>query len=207
MPYVATTVTTKHNPLDPDFEEWVNNILDPNVVWAEYPETAGNSIAQIVSRGLQDEANDVVEGFVSREFTNNDENSVWTMVATYESEDAFRKLSEDDGDGYRNSNITCNTSSPIVTGNGTKFTKWCQIGTELTRGLVPDDKSTVVSIGTIASIESDTSLTLTSNANINLQNKKYSVDLENFRPSVFNFIKNLYNQTYVSSIETTFANV
>lgn len=208
MAFVVTSVTTKNNPSAPDFDVWVSTILDPNVVYAEYPDLTGQSITMLVDNEVTTLIDNADQGFISQESSASNDNSVWTLVTTWESQADYlnamaRGLSGSAPIGELTGNIISATDSATVTGINTVFTSNLSVGNIVLVGNV-DGNNNLNTIGTVSSIISDTSLTLESNAAYTVNDRRYS---KYEKPTVLAFVQNLYDTTYPVTVETTFANV
>lgn len=197
MTYRVTQTTTWH--VDPvPFATWLQDVLDPNVVYNKFPECSGSSISTIVEEAMNVEFN-VLEGFLSQNDYTVDEKAI--LITDWESENDYinsRKVNDISIDSTPG-NITCNTSSVTIVGNNTYFSSNLSVN-EYVSTFDPSS-NTVIDIGQIASIESDTSLTLKSNALLNATNYPYS------KLTKLAFIQQLYYDAYPSTTETTYANV
>lgn len=210
MAFVVTQKNTKQVSDAPDFDAWVSTILDPDVVYAEYPDLSGVNIQSIVSDQVSELIDNVSQGFVSQESTVSDDDTVWTLVTTWESQADYNfshgkgqyvDYDNDDTPG----NITTSNVSATVVGINTYFTSNLKVGQEISvpAFITPNVDSAVM--GTVASIESDTSLTLTANANFTVEDRAYFKSFS--KKTALAFIQDLYNATYPVTTETTFANV
>jgi hypothetical protein len=203
MAFVVTKVSTKGNVSDPDFSSWLST-LDPNVL-SGFPDVAGQTPQEVVDSYMENVVNVVSGGFVSEEVTVSDDQSVTTLVTTWESQSQF-ELHANRGYGFEDptpGNISTTTDSNIVTGYGTFFTSNLQIGANIIAQEFVGD--IVALVGTVQSIESDTSLTLTENASINANvHLGYGLYSEE---TPLAFLCNLYASLYLTTVETTYANV
>lgn len=204
MAFVVTNTNTKQKD-DLDFSTWLNTVLDPNLVYAQYPELTGLSMAAIVDAERTALVANVTAGFVSEESFLSADETVATEITTWESqpdyENAVKKVLG--REPIRQSgNITCSTDSRTVTGISTHFQSNLSINDTITSYNLAN--SAMETIGIVASIESDTSLTLNANASFNVTDKGYVLVT---KKSALAFIQDLYNQTYPVTTETTFANV
>src|SRR6056300_1433279 len=153
MAYKVTSITTKSNISDPDFDVWYKTMLDPNVVYNKFPNLTGQSIQSIIEDDINT-INDPTTGFIGQEMSAN--NSTYTLVTTYEHQsNVIIEPLEESCFG----NILFTKNSEIVTGTNTYFTSDLEIGDTLIAKL--QRSNAFIGIGKVASIESDTSLTLT----------------------------------------------
>ena len=224
MAFQVTIVTTKTVPDSPDFDVWASSILDPNIVYAEYPELTGQSIESIINND-QAISFDPENGFVNEESYSNDDDSVKTLTTTYESQLDYEKNTynthghvefkigsisaanvETIGTSLWDSESNVPPDTLTVTGENTLFTEDLKVGDKIATNskIVPNLNRLV---GTVASIESDTRLTLTSESSITTLNRPYCVLKDTAKLSVMQFIQNLYNETYPVTVEITYANV
>lgn len=209
MAFVVTYKNTKQVSDAPDFDAWVSTILDPDVVYAEYPDLSGVSMPDIVSDQVSELIDNVSQGFVSQESTVSDDDTVWTLVTTWESQ-ADYNLSHNKGQyvDYDNDdtpgNITTSNVSTTVVGINTYFTSNLKVGQEIGVPVFAANVDTAI-VGTVSSIESDTSLTLTANANLSVEDRAYFKSFS--KKTALAFIQDLYNATYPVTTETTFANI
>lgn len=225
MAYQVTSVTTKGNVSDPDFYVWYETMLDPNVVYNKFPNLTGQSISSIVKDEI-DKLYDPTNGFISQEVSVSDDNSVFTLVTTYEHQSNVTvdpiptsNLDIPIQTESCSGNILFTKDSASVTGANTYFTSELEIGDKLFAKL--QRANVFFGIGEVASIESDISLTLTAEARIPLNwdnkmdewglprdyiiNTSYVKVLENQTP--LSFIQDLYHATYSVTTEITYANV
>ena len=206
MAFVVTSVTTKINPSAPDFDVWTSSVLDPNVVYAEYPDLTGQSIPTLISNQVSQLIDNAEQGFISQESSASDDNSVWTLVTTWESQTEYlnamdRGVYGPESISAPQGNIISASDSTTVTGINTAFTSNLSVGDII---FIINIDGTVSNIGTVSSIEADTSLTLESNAGYTINNKRYD---KYQKQTVLAFIQNLYNQAYPVTEEITYANV
>ena len=215
MAYQVTSVTTKANISDPDFYVWYETMLDPNVVYNKFPNLTGQSISSIVKDEI-DKLNDPTKGFISEEVSVSNDNLVFTLITTYEHQSNV--IIEPVEESY-SGNILFTKGSAIVTGANTYFTSELEIGDKLVAKL--QRANGFIGIGEVASIESDTSLTLTAEAKVPLDwdNKMdewglprdYMINTSIVKvlkkQTPLSFIQDLYHATYSVTEETTFANV
>lgn len=206
MAFVVTSVMTKGNISDPDFDAWCSSVLDPNVVYAQFPDLTGIPISTIITDETSNNFSNPADGWISDEITVNADKSVWTGVSTWESQEyylnAINKLNIANSLPETLGNISCTNSSPIVTGTSTNFLTAMQVGDTLTSKF----DSSNVTVGVVASIESNTSLTLVENAAYSIADHRYDNENSSVEPTPYNFIMSLYNGTYILTTETTFAN-
>lgn len=194
------TITSTYDAEPPDFATWSSDILDPNVVWNKFPQYSGIPISTIVTEKMSIE-NDVASGFISEYVTFDTDSLRKVLITDWETQADYIKSLKKVGSNpyYTPGNITCNTSSITVVGVNTYFSSNLSIGEYLT--VYDVDSNSSVDVGQIASIESDTSLTLENNASLNVTSVPYT------SLPVMSFIKNLYHQTYPFTLEITYANV
>lgn len=209
MAFVVTAVTTKGNISDPDFDVWSSSVLDPNIVYSEFPTLLGVPIPDLINDSIDNVVNNVAQGFISEESTVSDDGSIWTLITTWSSqEDYFKSLDRANfSKGETRSDvdigrITCSTTSKTVTGTDTPFNEVLQPGNKIIKTALNVDDN--IEIGTVASIESNTSLTLESNSIIDATDVKWGYDSIQ---SPLSFIQNLYNTSYSKTTETTFGNI
>lgn len=212
MAFVVTSVSTKTIPDAPDFDVWVDNILDPNIVYSKFPDLEGQNITSIINHDVSTYVDNADQGFVSQESYSNDDNTIWTLITTWENQDTFLTSMSKAHFSFRaqqpiSGTATAVNTSPIFTGNGTLFTTELSIGSNV--GTVSGITGHWRPAGTVASIESDTSLTLTSNSLINTYDRPVFLNTldKDDEITVLAFIQNLYNETYPVTVEITYANV
>lgn len=199
------TATLSGNVDVPAFVDWVSTVLDANIVYAQYPELNGQSISSIILEQIDTFTGDGADGLISINQTKTDSSIV--LVTTYESQDVY-ETNRKKAFGYmptkQPGNLNCSTDNVVVTGLSTYFTSNLEVGEEI----LSFDISTnaIGSIGRIASIESDTSLTLETNAAFNVSDKGYNSGNITGEP-VLVWLQNLYEETYNLARETTFANM
>lgn len=202
MAFVVTLVTTKSNSDHPNFATWSRS-LDANVVYERFPELTGISVPNIIEQGVNELINPSA-GFITEEVSDNEDGSVRTTVTTWESQqDYLDAMEKANASKSYAGNITCNTSSTIVTGNGTTFTVNCSVGSTIQSYNITSDSKE--ELGVISSIESDTSLTLESNAAFNVSDLRAGLSYDPVKPLAF--LQLLYQKTYPVTTEITFANV
>jgi len=214
MAYKVTSITTKSNISDPDFDVWYKTMLDPNVVYNKFPNLTGQSIQSIIEDDINT-INDPTTGFIGQEMSAN--NSTYTLVTTYEHQsNVIIEPLEESCSG----NILFTKNSEIVTGTNTYFTSDLEIGDTLIAKL--QRSNAFIGIGKVASIESDTSLTLTAETKMPLDwdNKMDEwghprdymvttsyVKVSEKKQTPLSFIQDLYHATYSVTTEITYANV
>lgn len=225
MAYVITSVITKGNVSDPDFDVWYKTILDPNVVYNKFPDLTGQSIESIIQS--QPALNlDPTSGFISQDTSTSDDGQSVTTVTTFESQEDFLNRFPSEAGEQMPGNISFSNNSAKITGTNTYFTTNLEIGDHIIAKLKLTGKKPI--LGQVASIESDTSLTLTANTTMPEKwdetmdqlglPRDYSPTVPYLRvtasersligePEPIEFIKNLYNETYPFTVETNFANV
>lgn len=206
MAFVVTSVVTKTVAGAPDFDTWTNSMLDPDVVYAEYPNLRGMTMGDIVNNQVNTFIENAENGFISQESISSDDGSVWTLKTVWESQGDYEAAMTSGRVGIVDAtpgNIVCATDSTTVTGINTFFTTNLSVGDSIVIGNINGDNN-LHTIGTISSIESDTSLTLESNAAYNINNRRYN-KLE--KVTALAFIQDLYNAAYPVTEETTYANV
>ena len=222
MAFTVTNIVKKGNPSYPDFDEWYKTILDPAIVYEKYPELKAQSIDSIVINESSF-PKDITSGFIDEftETTNTGSESFTKTTSTWESHEDFkaasfkaaRLLKQQPGE------ISFTKYSSTVTGTNTYFSN-LEVGSTIYAVYNQSSYFEKLKIlGEIASIESDTSLTLTANAsvpgywNIWMDNRgldrKSSITLpyKSYTVSPLEFILDLYHQAYPVTIETTYANV
>ena len=218
MPYQITSVMTKNSADDPNFDEWLAS-LDSGFLDSEYPEWSGNTPSEVVSAITGNFINDPAAGFISEESSVNDDNTVWTWTSLWESQDAWFE-SQDKGefditiDRSKRpiGNITASTTSDVITGAGTSFlTDVSVTDTLFERGGLGDNPADPTAItdpwevlGVVKSVESNTSLTLTTNSAHNIESSWYYVEP---RKSALAYLQNLYDETYPKTVTITEANI
>lgn len=205
MPYQVTYINTPQTENPPGFTEWLAT-LEPSVM-ADYPEYS--DAVSVVNSFVPETVLDPSKGFISETVTT-DDNGVTTLVTFWESQEdweasvtraTFERTPSD-----TTGNISCQTDSVTITGLGTAFTTELQSGDILYTADLSQDASGAVkkNIGTISSISSDTELTLASNAEFVVNNLKFGIVI---KQTALNYLQDLYNQTYPTTTEVTYANV
>ena len=208
MAFVVTITTTKGNVDDPDWGTWISS-LDEDYLSNEYPDLAGITPQQYCNSFQTDVVEDVSEGFVSEENSFNPDTGVSVFVSTWESEAAWKnslvRQNIAKPTNTLTGNINANIDSPVVTGISTKFLTEIDPG-DTVRGPL---NGNVEVLGTVASVETDTQLTLVANANFSVIDRRYSVfnQSSDFSESAMQWLGRQYINLYPSTMETTYANV
>ena len=210
MAFVVTSVMTKPITDIPDFDVWVSTILDPNVVYAEYPDLVGTSLPSLITQEVSELIDNADQGFVSQESTSSADGAVWTLVTTWNSQADYNfSMNKGQYVDYDNDdtpgNITTSNTSTTVIGINTYFTSNLKVGQEIGVPVFHIPNIDTVLVGTVSSIESDTSLTLITNATISVEDRAYFKSFGKKTPLAF--IQDLYNATYPMTTEITYANV
>ena len=205
MAYQVTHINTPQADNPPAFDDWVET-LDSSVM-SNYPDYSDPS--SVLSSFVPSIVYDAAQGFISETVTT-DDNGVTTLVQLWESQADYdasinrANYSDDRGSGYLPiGNINCQTDSVTVTGIDTQFLTDLKSGDIIQTGDASNDNLSA-NIGTIASISSDTELTLTSNAVFNVDNQRFGIE---WIVSPLAYLRDLYNQTYPVTTTATFANV
>ena len=205
MAYQVTHINTPQTDNPPAFDDWVET-LDSSVM-SNYPDYSDPS--SVLSSFVPSIVYDAAQGFISETVTT-DDNGVTTLVQLWESQADYdasinrANYSDDRGSGYLPiGNINCQTDSVTVTGIDTQFLTDLKSGDIIQTGDASNDNLST-NIGTIASISSDTELTLTSNAAFNAVDQKFAIE---WIVSPLAYLQDLYNQTYPVTTTATFANV
>lgn len=207
MPYQVTYINTPQTENPPGFAEWLAT-LEPSVM-ADYPEYS--DAVSVVNSFVPETVLDPSKGFISETVTT-DDNGVTTLVALWESQEDWEasvtRATFEQTPRTPTGNISCQTDSVTVTGLGTAFTTELESGDILFTADISQDPSGAVlyykNIGTISSVISDTELTLASNAGFVVNNLKFGIFV---KPTALNYLQDLYNQTYPTTTEVTYANV
>ena len=205
MPYQVTYINTPQTENPPGFTEWLAT-LDSSVM-VDYPEYS--DAVSVVNSFVPETVNDPSKGFISETVTT-DDNGVTTLVSLWESQEDWEasvtRATYEQTPRNPTGNISCQTDSVTVTGLGTAFTTELQSGDILRTADLSQDASGAVkkNIGTISSISSDTELTLASNAEFVVNNLKFGIVI---KQTALNYLQDLYNQTYPTTTEVTYANV
>ena len=207
MAFVVTITTTKGNVDDPDWGTWISS-LDEDYLSNKYPDLAGITPQQYCDSFQTDVVEDVSEGFVSEENSYNPDTGVSVFVSTWENEDAWKNsLARQNVLKTQNSltgNINANINSPVVMGISTKFLTEIDLG-DIVRGPLSGN---VEVLGTVASVETDTQLTLEANANFSVIDRRYSAGPGSSSPeSAMQWLGQQYMGLYSQTVETTYANV
>ena len=196
MAYQVTFVNTKNNSDDPEFPDWVGTLSD-DYLNPLYPELNGATPTDVLD--AVPNAMDPANGFISATNTISDDGAVHTLVELWDSQESyetFKNIIDPLLDANCNvGTISCSITSTTVTGTGTNFTHLVYNDMLLT------SDGTV--IGNIASITSDSSLTLQSNASRDLTNNSgWEVG---HKPNALTYLHNQYPDT--GTTEVTTANV
>jgi len=205
MPYQVTYINTPQTENPPGFTEWLAT-LEPSVM-ADYPEYS--DAVSVVNSFVPETVYDPSKGFIS-ETVATDDNGVTTLVVLWESQEDYEasriRASFEQTPDTTTGNISCQTDSVTVTGLGTAFTTELESGDILfTSDLSQDASGAVIkNIGTISSISSDTELTLASNAEFVVNKLRFGIVV---KQTALNYLQDLYNQTYPTTTEITYANV
>ena len=197
MSYQITYTNTKNQASDPSFPEWVSS-LDDNYLTELYPELNGATPAEVLD-SVVISSQDPAAGFISAVNTVSDDGSITTLVELWENQAAWQAAQttvnpEADPD-CNVGTISCSTTSTTVTGTGTNFNH-----------LLYNDRlvtSTGTIIGNVDSITSNTSLTLQSNAGIDLTDA--TLWLVGHKPLAIDYLYDQY--PYTVTTEVTTANV
>lgn len=222
MAFTVTTIVRKTNPSYPEFDEWYKTILDPAIVYEKYPELKGQSIDSIVINESSF-PKDITSGFID-EFTetiNTGSESFTKTTSTWESQEDFNAAGQPK---QQPGEISFTKYSSTVTGTNTCFSN-LEVGSTIYavyyESVQYGKPMSERIVGEIASIESDTSLTLTANASVPGywdvwmdnrgldRNSSIILPYKSIRYTVspMEFMLNLYHQTYPPTIEVTYANV
>lgn len=207
MAFVVTTTTTKGNVDDPDWGTWISS-LDEDYLSNEYPDLAGITPQQYCDSFQTDVVEDISEGFVSEENSYDPDTGVSVLTTTWESESAWKNsLVRQNVLKPQNAltgNINASTDSATVTGISTKFLTEIDPG-DVVRGPLSGN---VEVLGTVASVETDTQLTLAANANFSVIDRRYSAGHGgSSSESAMQWLGHQYMGLYSQTVETTYANV
>jgi hypothetical protein len=205
MAYKITVVNTKQTENHVDFSTWLES--QDSSILSGFPEYAGMSPSQVVSNFTNDlNSKQMTVGLVSEESTESEDGLTFTLVQIWESYDDYVK--SQNGNAYLG-NISCNTSSNTVTSHENVFFNrldYLEPGS-LIRKINMDnwDTDTWMNIGTVSSIDSTSSLTLTLNAEINVVNEQaVCFKVEN---DVLTYLQTLYQTEYPFTTTVTEGNV
>lgn len=211
MAYQVTYTTTFQSNAVP-YDEWLESI-DANVVLLDYEYIINTSPKQVVEERNQTML-DPAQGFISEQFTK--DGNVNTLVQLWDSQEAYQNafaIKYEDSIGNPGT-ISCSANSNIITGTGTSFTSLVDptdlIQVKATADLVAlngnviPDKN-IFTLGQVASIESDTSLTLyNANPYYGMTDVEYIITNS---MSITDYLNQLYAKNYIVSTEITTANV
>ena len=194
MAYQVTFTNTKNNAADPDFPDWVKS-LDSDYLDSLYPELNGATPTEIIT--AVPAAMNPADGYISSENTTSDDGTVHTLVELWDSQasyEAFRlTVSPSLDDPLCNvGTISCSTTSTTVTGSGTNFShlKYGDV-------LLGQDTN---EIGSVASVASDTSLTLQANSLLDLTDA--TAWLVKHKPTAIDYLYDQYPYTVTTEITT-----
>ena len=209
MAFVVTSVITKNSGSVPDFDEWTRTSLDLSLVYQEYPDLNGMSIDSIIDVEITNKIANVSLGFVSESTEVSANGLQFTTTTTWETQEQQQAaLNNATFQSYDpiilTGNISAVTGSTTVTGTGTDFINDVQVGNEILANSLKKE-GTFLPLGTVTSIESETSLTLESNSEWTVNDRFYTTKLSKLTPLAF--IQDLYATTYPVTEEITFANV
>lgn len=205
MAYKITMVNTKQTENHVDFSTWLDS--QDSSILSGFPEYAGMSPSQVVSNFTNDlNSKQMTVGLVSEESTESEDGSTFTLVQIWESYDDYVKFQSAN---IQLGNISCNTSSNTVTSHENVFFNRLNFlkPRSLIRKVNMDhwDTNTWTNIGTVSSIDSPSSLTLTLNAEINVVNEQAACfQVEN---DVLTYIQTLYQTEYPCTTTVTEGNV
>ena len=195
MAYQVTFVNTKNNASDPDFPDWVKTLTD-DYLYSLYPELNGATPTEVIN--AVPDAMDPADGFISSQNTRSEDGSVTTLVELWDDQasyEAFKLIVNPSLDDplCNVGTISCSTTSTTVTGTGTNFS-------HLKYGDIIIGSET---IGSVASVASDSSLTLQANSSLDVSDiTKWIVAHKQ------NAIDYLFSQyPYTVTTEVTYANV
>lgn len=172
MAYQVTITTTFADiPVQPSIGDWI--ATQPDSVLDAYPEYAGMTPTEAFYADVAKFFGDPSEGYISEELSTTDTHSylvtLWEDQASYNAHNLKKQYKYPAQLGDSTGTISCSTSGTSVTGTGTLFTTEYKVNDTI-RANVDGSRTT---IGTVASIESDTSMTLTTNAISNLTNQAF----------------------------------
>lgn len=204
MAFQVTKVTTKSDISAPNLTEWLNSLPD-DYISSDYPTTAGQTPAEFVSDFVTTNVYTPSKGFISEENASSEDKTVWTSVTLWDSQADYEA---DIANGIRAEapiagTSTASNTSATLTGTGTSYTTDLFVGANLTAGF---NDFTTSHIGVVASIESDTSLTLVAPSANNIPDKPIYV--MNDDTDAYTFLLTEYNnEVSTGTVVTTFANV
>lgn len=204
MAFVVTFKNT-FSEVPPIFSTWCSDILDPNIVYNKFPEFTGQSISSIVESQENTNVKVPSQGFIGEENYVSDDNLVYTLIRTWESQQDFLNSQIQQMTEWLPGTISTSNNSVTVTGTNTYFLSNCKVGQTLSIKNDADLK-TNPGIGKISSIESDTSLTLESATIYAINDRQFNIRYEKYS-AVVPFIAQLYNEAYPCTTEITYANV
>lgn len=203
MAYQVTITNTPQTDNPPGFAEWVTT-LDSSVL-SDYPEYNGMTPEAVVVSFVTDTVYNPAKGYISENVTV-DDNGVETSVTLWESQEDYEsamRVANFSRDNTTTGNISCQTDSATVTGTNTQFTQEISVGDTLISA-DRNDNEVIKTIGTVQSVTNDTELVLTSNAVYEVVNLRFAATP---KVSALGYLQNLYDDTYPTITEITYANV
>ncbi len=196
---VYTTVFADNAPL---YDEWVA-LQDASLI-SQFSAITGNlTPAEVMAESIH-YIHDIAEGFVDSTITNSDNTNtlteIWESQAAYESRLTMNKA-------VLAGNITLTANSAVVSGVGTAFTTDLSVLDNIVKTEVDANNAVSgVTIGAVASIESDTQLTLTDAwPNADITDTGFTVSQSIFM--VTGFIYSEYANAYIVSNSITTSTV
>ena len=188
---VYTTVFADNAPL---YDEWVA-LQDASLI-SQFSEITGNlTPAEVLEESIQyiqNVAEGFVDSYISISGNTNTLTETWESQAVYESRLPMNK-------GELSGNITLTANSTVVTGVGTSFTTDASVLDTIVHTITDANNTvSIVPCGTVASIQSDTQLTLVeAYPHADLSSDGYSVSQPIF--IVDDFIFSEYANAYIVS--------
>lgn len=199
MAYQVTFTTTFANSA-PEYDVWVGeqtSSIFPDELLAA---VNGKTPKELLDEMIVIQTNPA-DGFVST--TSNREGDVTTTVEVWESQEAFDKSREAIVKEAPSGTISTDPGSTIVTGSGTSFTSDVAVGNDIAAII----DGTPIRLGAVTLITNDTSLTIDyPNLDINtaITGATYHVKTPKLPTD---FIYQTYSNTYIVSVDITYANI
>jgi hypothetical protein len=191
MPF-QVTYTTSSAGVDPDalsIGDYVATLDDS--VLADYPEYAGMTPREAFYADV--EQPDPSAGWISDSVTTSEDGLTVTQVTLWDSEQDWQNFligkSMARSPGVGTGTITASSDSTTITGTGTLFTSELQ---QYDRIRVANGDSKMI-LGTVSSIESDTSLTLKENAAASVTDVGFG---KWGKPTFVGFIEEMHQAAY-----------
>lgn len=196
---ITTTPTTEPHIT---FTEYLKT-LDSSVL-APYPEYAGQEPIQVVTNFVNETVYNPSVGYLD-ETTITEANGRTIITQLWDNEDDYNQVAnlalyETVPASSMVGKISCSTSSTIITGTGTNFSNTCSVGGHVHSRVNDSGDDEFYFIGTVASINSDTELTLEQNALYTATDKSYYAHPKH---TVYEYLNEMYTNAYPQTTTVT----